>query len=427
MVIDGLEPYSLSSFGYTPLSIVFSGYIGRFLDGIASVRNVMAALGMINYIILTYFVYHLNLLIHKDGKVACYTTLLFAGVSQIGLISTAILDPKIFVCSLLSSGLYFHLKKRTTISFLLVSLSVWVWQPSVILLCGFVMIGLMREGMLKTFYPAFKGVIFASIVPVAYLMMTKQMLDFTYTALISRFDWAVSERSYIPFKFLSIPFGEEYIWDLYFFLFAIIGFILAVVFSWKTLKRSDWRLDPISDPLIITIFFIVLLNMEAGARDILTFIGVLSIWVGYALQKLFITKKHHFVMCVVVVIAFVDFLFIKEDVNGKSMKILASDLRNTYPLENGNYLTAGRISEGLNVEWELYSYEYHLRLNEANTNTKYNCNGFNMEIGTSICYVFVDNLRLQSNRSSYCQELWAAIEQKECTMTRYRDVTVFEF
>ncbi|SNS83924.1 hypothetical protein SAMN05421640_1461 [Ekhidna lutea] len=428
MVKNGLSPYTLSSFGYTPLSIIISGYTAKLFEGIIPFEYVMSALGMINYLMLCWLIYSTVKKIHKRNDIATYSLLLFLGVGIVGKISTVILDPKVLLSTLFVSAYYAHLNKRVVLSFFLASCAVWVWQPSIIILLGLILLVLRKVSVINCFYYLAAGTLLASILPITYLLSSGQLQDFIQTAIIDRFVWATEERNFSPFKFLTYPFYQKYVWDLLFFILALTGFLASLLFRFKQYKWKIFSNGYFDELLIITFFFVLLLNLESGNRDLLTFMSFLAIWVSYSFRFLKIHKLNLIkVYVLLILIGFLDFFIPYHNDNHTQLGLVADQIAKTNDIKNGNYLTVGRSSEGLNVIWKTYPYDYRLRLHVVNIGSKYNCNSYDQEIGNSIRFIVLDKSQFQPTKSSCYLVVAEAIQQKPHVTHTYGDILVLDF
>lgn len=308
--------YHSTTFGYTPLSILFVGYIiklGAFfgMDSVTTSR----LFALFVYGVICGFLFKLLKMYFKAPKTAMFGVLLFVGLDAVRMLASINAEPKLFVllCSLL--GLLYLNRKNYLLAGLFFSFSAMSWQPSGInVMIALVSAYCYSNGFLRSFLKICQGVLLGALPVILYLTLSQSWEPFIDQTILRKFHVEGAALSESPFKWLFTSIWPWFYSEALYFVFGFIGLVMVLkkvrtfaheqkmVFmnlffyslAWCLINTIEFQGGPDFIPLLIPLMVFLTYSLETrvlkSERKTLRYILVTAILL-YAFQDSLLHKR----------------------------------------------------------------------------------------------------------------------------------------
>ncbi|WP_258101419.1 hypothetical protein [Marinoscillum pacificum] len=256
VVERGDKLYTSTTFGYTPLSTLFIGFVmkfGRFfqLNTIESAR----IFGIFFYGIISVNFYRLCLTVFDNKHVINLTTISFIGLDYFGILSSVNAEPKLWVLLFTILGLKSFIQSRWFLVGLYFSLGAMCWHVDVLSLiaCGITLL-ITFKSKLKNLLKVFAGTLAGTLPVLLYLSVTGQWTDFWNQAVLRKLTIEGEELGESIFIWIQKGIYPAYLTESLHFIIGLIGVIILMTVLFITRKKAAVMKFRQTDGLFIVIY-----------------------------------------------------------------------------------------------------------------------------------------------------------------------------
>ena len=296
VIYRGENIYEVTTFGYTPLAQLIAGSIMRIVELFTvTVDTILISriLGILLYAACCSAFLALARNIFKNIQVSFIISIFFTGISFLQYISATNLEPKILAMFFEIMAIIGIMKSRYLFAGVFFALAAMCWQPMVIncfAVTGFI---LLNQQIISCkaiqFIKLLSGVLIGTLPIVFYIILTGQLQDFWFQAVMRKIGQEGSELFDDPLRWLFISIYPTYINEAFIFVLSSMGFLIISYKSTINMLKGKWASikDPVKLFFILTVFWSLFNTLEfQGPLDLLPMIPILLIWAGYFISYL---------------------------------------------------------------------------------------------------------------------------------------------
>ena len=282
VVFRGDSLYGVTTFGYTPLSVLLVAATMK-VGALFSMSTIVSARisGLLLYGLISGSFFILLRKIFKDVSAPWIGTVLFVGFGFLQILSGVSAEPKLFVLTFTILGMSFFIERNWLMVGLCFSAGAMCWQVAIISI-GACMIAMpWRSAEIKSIFLKFSVGIFLATVPVlVYLNITNGWMDFWDQAILRKLVVEGSSLGESPWKWLFQSIYPYFAPEIGHFIFGSIGFFLLVGLQFFPEKSSSvFRNQRIVQFIMAYVLIWSIFNTIEfqGPPDIIPMIGVIAI------------------------------------------------------------------------------------------------------------------------------------------------------
>lgn len=235
-VFRGENLYTETPYGYTPLSALVGGYLMK-VGALFSLNTITVArlVGILTYGAICSAFYLLCKALFKDSKYAAIGCIMFTGLDYIAIIAGINSEPKWWVLLFSILALFFILRDKWLLVGICFAIATMCWQVVAVSLVACALHILLVERQVRKFLQLSVGTALGCIPVFCYLLVTGQLADFWYQAVVRKI---INEGDVVGesiFRWFAMGVYPSLLTEIWVFPLAALGFCLL---AYNLLKKK---------------------------------------------------------------------------------------------------------------------------------------------------------------------------------------------